>query len=235
MRCLHRGPIRQKVRNWGTVQRCRREAADGSRPDSGRHIGTDLEHLRTIERQILAQTFSYLLYFENIKFEEECVPPKEDMISSRSKEYEEGCPQLICFCVLRSENSVGRHNSVTDLFSSTLTCTIPPRSQRIITTPQVREVLLCSRANCSILNGSDLNLCSFLNPPIGFEDSEASFRKFQPFVYPGNLTECSPSTSKLFAQCSDFWKKLVHFVGEDEAYRLKPLLRNRVLADNTPT
>ena len=86
MRGLHRGLIRQKELHWVTVQRCRTEAADGRRPDSGRHVGTDLEHLRKVERQILAQTFSDLLYSEDIKFRQECVPSNEDMISSGSKE-----------------------------------------------------------------------------------------------------------------------------------------------------
>jgi hypothetical protein len=62
----HRGPIRQKERHQGTVQRCRSEAADGSRPDSGRHVGTDLEYVRKIERQILAQNFLDLFYFYQI-------------------------------------------------------------------------------------------------------------------------------------------------------------------------
>jgi hypothetical protein len=92
MHGLHRGPIRQKERHQGTVQRCRSEAADGSRHDSGRHVGTDLEYLRKTERQILVHNFLDLFYFENIKFEQEYVPPNEDMISSRSKEYEEGYP-----------------------------------------------------------------------------------------------------------------------------------------------
>ena len=104
MRGLHTGPIRQHERHWGIVQCYRSEAADGSRPDTRRHVGTDLEHLGKIKREILAQTFSELPYFENIKFEQEFVPRNEDMISSRRKEYEEDCPSHICFCVMRSEN-----------------------------------------------------------------------------------------------------------------------------------
>jgi len=40
----------------------------------------------------MAQTFSYLPYFENFEFEQEFVPRNKDMISSRSKEHEENCP-----------------------------------------------------------------------------------------------------------------------------------------------
>lgn len=90
---IHTGvQLGEKEGQWSTVQRCRSEAADGGRPDSGRHVRTDHERLRKIQRQILAQTFSDLLYFENVKFEQECVPHNEDIISSRNKEYEEDCP-----------------------------------------------------------------------------------------------------------------------------------------------
>ena len=131
----------------------------------------------------------------------------------------------------------GHANSVTDLFSSTLTSTIPPRSWCIIITLQVNELLLYSRANCSILNGSEPNLCSFLNLPTVFEDSELSFRKFQTCF----CVSWNPNRSAVYLQASDlrgaliFFIKLVHFVGDDEAYKLATLLRNRVLPDNTPT
>jgi len=78
-------------------------------------------------------------------------------------------------------------------------------------------------------------ICAVLNPPIVFEDSEVSLRKFQIcFCVSWNPNRCA-----VYLQTSDlelwFFIKLVHFVGDDEAYRLTQLLRNRVLADNTPT
>jgi hypothetical protein len=76
----------------------------------------------------------------------------------------------------------------------------------------------------------------FLNPPTVFEDYKISFRKFQTvFVYPGNLTEAQSIYKQVICAVLWFFIKLVHFVGDDEAYRLTPLLWNRVLADNTPT